>query len=145
MKLAVAIGLALACASPALAQAPEQHRHHFVYTCTLRDGVTLAPDGTLARNEDVQTFIRQQSPITFDTETGRFTRAAGARAGLSETMRIVTHGGSIDSLSAYDTTVVLGSVLQIRTDLPADRPGAYRFLLHGSGGTFSGTCERAPK
>ena len=139
-----AVLTAVLLASPAWAQT-QPRRQHFVYRCTILDGVGVTADGRLARNSDTEDYVRRQSPFTFDTETGAFQRAAGAAAGITETFRILSHGGMIDGLAAFDQTAGLGGVLHIRVDLPA-APDGHRFVFNvGSSSTFSGLCQRTPK
>ena len=128
-------------AAPAWTQTLQaQQTQYFEYRCTIVDGVVVAPGGALVRNASTQEFVRRQSPMTFDTVTGRLQRAA-APAGIFETFSIIGHGNTISSLQAHDTDLGLGSVLHIRVDMPGP---PYSFTLQMSGSTYSGTCQRTP-
>lgn len=131
----------LLLAAPAMAQSQQ----HYLYVCTILDGVTVAADGRLVRDADTENYARRQSPFTLDTQTGDFQRAAGVAAGITDVFHVMSHGSAMEGLVAADTNGSNAEGLHIRVDLPATG-GRYRFIFHvGASQTFSGLCERKAK
>ena len=122
-------------ASTALAQTPA----HFIYRCTVSQGVSVQHGGALSSDQEVQDYGRRISPIVLDTETGQ-TKLGTIL--IDSTYEIINHGSMMEGLQAFDTAGGLGTVLIIRVDLPQP----YRMFATFAGNrVYGGTCERTPK
>jgi hypothetical protein len=126
--------------SPNLAHA-QPPKQHFIYRCTVMDGVAVKPDGMFARDKEMHDLeqIRLKTPIVLDSETGI---AKIGKVLIDYNYNITNHGGPGNSFQAHDQIGGVGQTLIIRVDLPAP----YRmFATFGGYLAYSGTCERTPK